>query len=305
MELFTVSLMNGLEEQMEKLYCEISLELDQLHNDVEGVTLSCTVNSLCSDLTCTASLPGFQLNKTGPAVYKRVGAALSEYVLKEHENGIIRNIIVREYNYDLEEDIRKIEKYCMQMLDETYSDDRAARLKRKAKMAEQFRAYLEENTYLNINGFVRFRLHDYIEELHEVVEYAIDEYLMEKQYQEFISLLKYFVYIQDAKIPAAHLMHKGENDFELLNERLEPIETKQMDGFVVEMVDKEISYEDMIVSTLITVSPQKVYIHTREPEMQVIKTIQQIFEERANLCTYCASCRPILGDRSKKGKLSP
>ena len=147
---------------------------------------------------------------------------------------------------------------------------------------------------------VRFRLLRYTEHLRGIVEYAIDEYTADKQYEEFISLLKYFVYIQEAKIPAAHLIHRGAHQFDLLNEKMEPIETKQLDQFVVEMIDKEINYEDMIVSTLITVSPQHVYIHTRNPDMQVIRTIQQIFEDRAAVCTSCPLCRPLLGDYKKR-----
>ncbi len=117
-----------------------------------------------------------------------------------------------------------------------------------------------------------------MEELHEVIDYAVDEFLMERQYQEFISLLKYFVYIQEAKTPAAHLMHKGGSEFTILNDQLQPIDANQFDSsFSIELLDKDINFEDMIVSTLITVSPEQIYIHTREPDVQIISTISQIF----------------------------
>jgi putative sporulation protein YtxC len=129
---------------------------------------------------------------------------------------------------------------------------------------------------------------------------------MDKQYQEFISLLQYFVYIQDAKIPSAHLMHQGGHQFILLNDQFKPIETTQLDTwFTIEMLDKEVNFEDMIVSTLITVAPQQIYIHTREPEAQIIKTIMQIFEGRFSICDYCRQCVLLLGDRQKKDQLFP
>lgn len=306
MKLFTVSLMGSSESLVEKLYNTMNDELHRLHKVKDKVKLDCQVQSTSSNITCTAVFPIFQLKLHGDSLYDKMSIALANFIVREQEAQIIRNIIARDFKYGDPEEAAVIEKYCMQILQTDNAADSAKAVeRRKLKIANEVKVYLQENIFLNIDGFICFRLHSYMDVLREIVEYAVDEYLMDKQYQEFISLLKYFVYIQDAKIPIAHLMHKGDNEFVLLNEQLEPIETKQMEGLVVEMVDKEINYEDMIVSTLITVSPQKVYIHTRDPEAQVIKTIQQIFEERADLCTYCGSCRPILGETTKKGKLYP
>lgn len=226
-----------------------------------------------------------------------VGAATAQYMMDMYEKELVRSLIADEYGYDEADELAAIEAYCWHNPDliEQQETDLGAR-KRLSLIKDEVTRYLEQHPLLHMEGFVRFRLHRYIEHLREIVEYAIDEYTADKQYEEFISLLKYFVYIQDAKIPVAHLIHKGANDFILLNDKMEPIETKQLDQFVVEMIDKEINYEDMIVSTLITVSPQNVYIHTRNPEMQVIKTIKQIFEDRATVCTTCPRCIPLLGE---------
>ncbi len=230
-----------------------------------------------------------------------VAQAVAQYVAEFHEQDVIRSLIADEYGYDEPEELAEIEAYCWHNSDPLQEADHSADLeRRKQQIAEEVAEYLNANHLLNVEGMVRFRLLRYTEHLRGIVEYAIDEYTADKQYEEFISLLKYFVYIQEAKIPAAHLIHKGAHEFDLLNEKMEPIETKQLDQFVVEMIDKEINYEDMIVSTLITVSPQHVYIHTRNPDMQVIRTIQQIFEDRAAVCTSCPLCRPLLGDYKRQ-----
>jgi putative sporulation protein YtxC len=225
-----------------------------------------------------------------------VAAATAQYMMETHEKDLVRSLIADDYGYDEEDELAAIEAYCWHNPDPVEQAPDPGARKRLALIQEEVTRYLEQHRLLHVEGFIRFRLQRYIDHLREIVEYAIDEYTADKQYEEFISLLKYFVYIQDAKIPVAHLIHKGAHEFALLNDRMEPIETKQLDQFVVEMIDKEINYEDMIVSTLITVSPQNVYIHTRNPEMQVIKTIKQIFEERATVCTTCPRCIPLLGD---------
>ena len=172
--------------------------------------------------------------------------------------------------------------------------------RRLRKLGSAIADYLAAEKFLHVEGFLRFRAEPYLEELRDAVSYAADEWMLERQYREFIALLKYFVYIQDAKIPAAHVVHHGNHDFTLLNERMAPIDTKQMDQFVVELIDKDISFEDVIVSTLISVSPGKLFVHTRTPEEPIIKTILTIFEGRTELCASCGVCAPPLEKRSRK-----
>ena len=74
------------------------------------------------------------------------------------------------------------------------------RLNRKSKILHKVLDYLSQNNCINIDGFINFRLQDYIEDLNKVIEQAVDELLLEKEYQEFIMLLKYFVDIQEPRL---------------------------------------------------------------------------------------------------------
>ena len=240
-----------------------------------------------------------------------VSQALLHYLIQAEEESIVAEIIRMDFGYKDELEQAKVLAYCRQLLEQerTTSSGSIAITptnKRLHKTLEEIRSFLTQHQKMNITGFLQFRAGDYRNELVEVVESAVDNYLMDKQYQEFISLLQYFVYIQDAKIPSAHLMHQGGHEFILLNDQFKPIETTQLDTwFTIEMLDKEVNFEDMIVSTLITVAPQQIYIHTREPEAQIIRTIMQIFEGRFSICDYCRQCMPLLGERPKKDQLFP
>lgn len=238
-----------------------------------------------------------------------VATALAGYIVREEERELLRSMIITEFSYENEEDIGRILQYCASMLDvedETGLAAEHSRQRREQLIAMELDDFLKEHPTVNIQGLLQFRLQSYLEELREVLEYAMDEYLMDKQYQEFISLLKYFVFIQETKIPEAHLMHKGGNEFVILNEQMKPITADDIDETLsVEWLDSDFNFEDLIVSTLITVAPQRIYIHTREPDVPVIRTIVQIFEERAKICNYCRVCKPLLGERSKQDQLSP
>lgn len=294
MELFRISTTNASKEKVIELYEEIKKELSQLHTKQFGEKINVIIDQ--AELCCTAILPQFQLQRDAKTIYEKVSNGIAEFIINEIENVMIHHMIRRYHKVYDENEMKSIEKYCKQLLNNELAEENSVdgRQQRKLKIANAVKSYLADHTMLNIDGFVQFRLPSYREELHDVVDYAIDEFLMEKQYQEFISLLKYFVYVQDTKVSEVHIIHKYGNDFIILNDQMKPIENKKTEGFVVEMIDMDINYEDMIISSLISISPQKVYIHTREKDLQVIKTIQHIFEDRTILCHDCSVCVPVL-----------
>jgi putative sporulation protein YtxC len=300
MKLFTVTLMEVSEELAENMALQLTQAVDRLHMDNNLVRIEHDrVDDRQFYIHGIGVMPEFQLDERIDPLYRAAAGCIADYILKQKEMKLIKSMIGGEFGYSDPADAGPILGYCERLLNgemEQYECGDIP-LRRKVKLIDSLHVYLQENTELNVQGFVRFRMQEYMEELRETVEYAIDEYLMDKQYQEFISLLKYFVYIQEAKIPVAHLIHKGGNEFTLFNEQLEPIDPNQFDSaMTVEMLDKEVNYEDMIVSTLITVSPRNIYIHTREPDVQVISTIMQIFENRVEVCNYCTLCQSVLGD---------
>jgi putative sporulation protein YtxC len=247
-------------------------------------------------------------SRAAEAALTEMSEVLSHFLIREKEKAWLERLIRREFDYYADEDIRAILAYCLQLLEESERaiDGEGRWAGRAGKIAREIKSFLAAERSMNLEGFVRFRLRDYLNDLREVVEYAVDEFILDRQYQEFIALLKYFVFVQEAKIPMAHLIHKGNYDFVLLDERLMPIETNRMEGLVLEMVEQDLNFEDMIVSTLITVSPAKIRIHTHESGMQVIRTIGQIFEGRTEVCSHCAVCSPILNAYyPKKPKSSP
>ncbi|OXM86633.1 putative sporulation protein YtxC [Paenibacillus rigui] len=297
MKLFALTMMKSPDEAVHRLHKAVGEAIERMGHD--DMTVELFGSETCSVIQVNGVLPRFQLDKRADALYKKAADVLAHWIVLEEEERLIRSLVAKDFDYKEEDDIRSILNYCRHMIQMESAEDplEQTTLRRKHKIAEAAYAYLQEQTELNIDGFMRFRLSAYREELHDLAEYAIDEFLMDQQYQEFISLLKYFVYIQEAKIPLAHLIHKGGNEFLLLNDRMEPIDTSGNENtLTVEMLERDINFEDVIVSTLISVSPQQIYIHTRDPEVQVIQTITQIFENRVQLCEYCRLCQTL--DRS-------
>lgn len=86
----------------------------------------------------------------------------------------------------------------------------------------------------------------------------------------------------------------------VLDGDLRPLEYRHDEGVVVERLDQQdLQMEDTVVTTLISVSPAKIVIHTREPHMTVVRTLMQIFDERVEICRYCPDCHAYFRETGK------
>lgn len=214
----------------------------------------------------------------------KVGRILAEYTLTEHEPSLLRGIFQVRYGLKEPVEIDALIAESVSMLDGEPQFDGSwasrGRERRIGKLAARFSAYLAGSQRLNLQGFLRFRLTEYRAEVLEAADTAIEERLMERQYQEFMSLLRTMAEWQEIRTSAVHVLHGGGNAFRLLDEHMRPLESLSS-----ELGQKEeLEEESRVVTRLLAVSPRQLFIHTPEPESQVIRTIIGIFGNRAALC---------------------
>ncbi|TQW44100.1 sporulation protein YtxC, partial [Clostridioides difficile] len=53
------------------------------------------------------------------------------------------------------------------------------------------RNYIEENDFINVEGFIRFRMREFMKYISAIGDIAVEEYLIKKDQDEFIRVLKY------------------------------------------------------------------------------------------------------------------
>jgi putative sporulation protein YtxC len=222
----------------------------------------------------------------------RVGRILAEYTLLDQEPELLRHVFLYRFGLkdSLETELLITEAVSiMDGVNEACEFGKGSgRERRLQKLAAHFSLYLENHERLHLDGFLRFRLTDYRVEVQEAAETAIEDRLMEKQYQEFMTLLKSMVDWQETRTSTVHVLHSGGNEFRLLDEELRPLEQDMLEADVVEEIGVQSPpgerEESMVVSRLLAASPRQLFIHTSEPECQVIRTIVGIFGDRAALC---------------------
>ena len=112
----------------------------------------------------------------------------------------MKQLINYNYFYFDEYEKKKILENCMQIIDpEIYIE--------KLSEKNNIKKYIRENNSMIIDGFVYFRLKKYLEYLDEVVDNAVNKFIIEKEYREFISLLRVYIESRASKYTLLHLIY--------------------------------------------------------------------------------------------------
>lgn len=220
--------------------------------------------------------------------------ALAETILHHWEKDHVHWLLKKKYKMKKDE-IEFVLKKAMTHLNQETQNRQDYHVNRKTTLVSQILSCLDSQSVFDIEGFLRFRAHDYKEEVDKAVSYIVDEHIIEKEYTEFIELLKHFVDSQKPRLNTLHVGITRQGKFNLYNEEGDKITHQFMDEISFTEGSHELSYEDMLVSALIAVAPRQIVLHVRyEGYRDTLQTIVKVFEGRVSYCTGgCSICQKI------------
>ena len=218
-----------------------------------------------------------------------VSNMLSFLVIDIFEESIIKKIILNNYFYFDNIEIEKVFDICIDLLSE--NNDEYSICDRLDLLSNIFYDYISNNKQIVLNGFINFRLKDYFSLLNSVVDIAVNKFIIEREYLEFISLLKLYINSQNSNLDIVHLVYYNNNCI-LLDENKNIINVDDEIFNAKYLSDITFSSNDYALNTLLTLLPKKIYIHLIDCSInEFINTIQLVFENRVEICTDCAICK--------------
>ena len=218
--------------------------------------------------------------------FNEISKILSFSVIDVLEHFILKKIISYNYFYFDSLEIYKILNIC----EETFFDSSIFNEK-FSLLFEDFNNYITSNKSIELRGFISFRAKDYLEFLNKIVNDSVNSFIVEREYLEFISLLKMYITSQNSTCNTVHLIFL-ENDFVLLDEDKKTIDIDDSVFKAKYLSDITFSSNDYILNTLLTLLPKKIFIHLSDSSSdEFINTLQLIFEERIELCNNCSLCK--------------
>ena len=215
--------------------------------------------------------------------YNFLTELIGEVVIEFYEEKILKQLINYNYFYFDEYEKNKILENCMQLIEpEMYNTNLLDN--------KNIKEYVKENKAMILDGFVYFRLRAYLEYLDEVVDSGVNQFVIEKEYREFISLLRVYV---ESKVPEYNLLHliyiNGESI--LLDEKRNIVSVSENIYNAKYLSDISFSSNDFALNTLLCLLPRRIEIHLIDDEDEFINTLKLIFEGRVTICKDCDICK--------------
>ncbi len=165
--------------------------------------------------------------------------------------------------------------------------------RRTQYIENRLNAFLDDAESLSLDGFLTFRLKEYKLLLKKTALNAVESYLAEREYEEFITLLRYFVNTRPSEEPVLHIVAEQDGRFKLFDREGESL--RILYGEEAEWGATEgLTEEDMLLSTLITVAPREITFHSvgNLQNARLLETVMKVFSGRVHVCDACPLCRP-------------
>ena len=228
--------------------------------------------------------------------YNELSNILCDCILIYYEPTIIKNLIHSNYFYFTLDEMNSIEKNCNDIL----KNSSLGSIERKMCLWCDILKYIISNKSMVLDGFITFRIKPYLKYLDEVVDTAVNQFVIEREYLDFISILK--VYIENKKTSGTINLVYINGESTLLDEEKNIISVSTTKFNINYLSDISFSSNDYALNSLLTLLPSQIIIHLITEEDEFINTLKLVFEDRITLCKDCKICQTYKLFQTKQSK---
>jgi len=244
-------------------------------------------------IQCLFQLPSSEVTENEGVVQKihryYLANALAETILLHWERDHVVRILKKKQHLK-KDSWQWVLNKALDHLNNGLGQAQGYRVNRKTSLVAQILGCLDRSSIFDIEGFLRFRAQEYRGEVKKAVEFAIDEYVVEKEYLEFIQLLKHFVDSQKPRLDSLHVGITPQGKFHLYNNEGTKVTHTFLEDYQLDNVH-ELGYEDLLISALIAVAPRQIILHIRYAGYHdTLQTIRSVFGDSVRDCNGCTLC---------------
>ena len=213
---------------------------------------------------------------------------LTDMIIDFYELTIMKNLIFSNYFYFSSLEQKQILDLCL-----TNTNDEL--LEKTNLLSSDVFEYLLQNKTLNLDGFISFRIPKYIKFLDSIVDLCVNKFVIDREYIEFINMLKIYINSKDSSCNKLHLIYRKQESI-LLDENYKTVPYDASFAKAKFLSDVSFSSNDFALNTLLTLLPAKLYIHSIDVEDEFINTLKLIFDDRVCICKDCDICKIYRSD---------
>ncbi len=218
--------------------------------------------------------------------YDKVSTILTDTIISFFEEKLLRRILEYNYFYFTSPEKKKI----LSLANDFLENDTLSREDNFFSIYYPIMDYIKEHQSIVLDGFVNFRLQNYMKNLDYIIDISVNKFLIEKEYNEFVDILKIYVSLNPFNAQLVHLIYK-QNETVLLDidKNIIPMDDKALNAKYLS--DITFSSNDYALNTLLNLTPKKLIIHlVNKKEDEFINTLKNIFGTRCEICSDCRIC---------------
>jgi len=168
------------------------------------------------------------------------------------------------------------------------------------KISKQRYDYINNEIYksllsshsLYLQGFINFKLNNYIDFLNNQIDIAVNKFLIDKEYLEFVNILKLYIKSEseNSKTEHVHLIYKDKISI-ITDDNHNLISYNDNLRKAKYISDISFSSNDLALNTLLNLIPKSITIHLVDEYCdEFINTLKLIFQENVKICQNCDVC---------------
>lgn len=216
-----------------------------------------------------------------------ISNSITKAILKYCEEQIVYNNIIFNYFYFSTYEKKKILENTLNLLNEE-------------DISNQCYDYINNEIFRNIlfshsiylQGIINFKLTDYSHFLNTQIDIAVNKFLIDKEYLEFVNILKLYIKSEseNSKIEHVHLIYKDKISI-ITDDNQNIISYNDNLKKARYISDISFSSNDLALNTLLNLVPKAITIHLVDgyPD-EFINTLKLIFQENVKICEECDIC---------------
>lgn len=141
---------------------------------------------------------------------------------------------------------------------------------------------LSDYSYFILEGFTIFSTRKYKEKLLMIVDQILEQYLAEQEYREFLSLLQYYVEVEECHFGTLTVIVDSKGNYNYFNEKNQNITNQCLRMFDINPEDVNLNPDDGLITILILLMPREIKIIGTEfiKNKKFLNTIKTIFKTR-------------------------
>lgn len=214
--------------------------------------------------------------------YKEFCNILTKFIIDKYEKNFIKSQLRYDFFYFTASERDEIYKMVKKILQLSMNKSL-----KEGILHNYLEKFNRETKRYNLDGLINFRIYEYKNFIKSILEKEVHNYVVKKEYSEYVSLLNEYIKYQPTQADTVHLIY-NENEKLLLDDSGNLLTTTAEKKYIS---DISFSTNDFILNSILSLMPEKLIVHSHCEDDNFTQFLKLIFEDKYSSCNNCNLCK--------------